>query len=126
VELALEASQDVVVDRALGAEPQEGLAFRVDDRSSDLAVLDELSILPVGRRRVALPLDVLGTVLIRVAQPIEERAVPRPHRIELFDPPRRGVEQLLPGPCLFFAEPGIGAEPKPANAPAQRPPLAHD
>src|SRR6185503_19080571 len=59
VELALEASHHVVVDRALGPEAQERLALRVDDRAPDLAVLDELSILPVGRR-IALPLDVLG------------------------------------------------------------------
>jgi hypothetical protein len=76
VELAFEISQYVVVDRALGAKAQERLAFCVDDRSSDLAVLDELSILLVGGRWIALPVDVLGTVPVRVTQPIEKRAVP--------------------------------------------------
>jgi hypothetical protein len=54
-------------------------------------VLDELSVLPVGRR-IALPLDMLGTVPIHVAQPIEQRAVPRPDLVELIDPPSGGLD----------------------------------
>ena len=96
VELALEASHHVVVDRAPGAKAQERLALRVDDRAPDLAVLDELSVFPVGRR-IALPLDVLGTVPIRVPQPIEQWAVPRPDLVELIDPPSGGLDELLPG-----------------------------
>ena len=79
IELPLEVPQHVVVDRTLGPKTEERLAFRVDDRPPDLAVLDELSILAVGRR-IALPLDVLRTVPIGIAQLIEKRAMPRPDR----------------------------------------------
>src|SRR5678816_3630639 len=125
VELALEASHDVVVDRALGTKAQKRLALRVDDGAPDLAVLDPLSILPVGRG-IALPLDVLGTVPIHVPQPIEQRAVPRPDLVELIDPPRGGLDELLPGAGLFVADLDVGAESKRANEPRQRQPLAHE
>src|SRR5882724_6630998 len=93
IQLALEVPQHLVADLPLGPKADERLAFRVDDRSPDLAVLDELSILTVGGRRIALPLDVFRTVPVGVAQLVEKRTVPRPYRIELIDSPRGGFEQ---------------------------------
>jgi hypothetical protein len=71
---------------APGPQAQERLALRVDDGAMDLAVLDDLLVLGPGARRVALPLDVLRAVLVGVTQPIEQRPVARPHRVELIDP----------------------------------------
>src|SRR5262245_6849320 len=63
IELAFERAQHVVVDRALGAKPQERLALGVDDRPPDLPVLDELAIFPVARG-IALAFDVFRAVPI--------------------------------------------------------------
>ena len=73
-------------------------------------MLDELSIPAVGGRWIALSLDVLRTVPVGVAELVEKRAMPRPHRIELIDPRRGGLEQSLPGARFLRAKPGIGGE----------------
>src|SRR5215471_1886136 len=82
IEPALDLAEDVVVDGALGAQPQQRLALGVDDRALNLAVLDELLVLAAVRRRIALPLDVLRAVPVGLAQPIEQRTVARPHRVQ--------------------------------------------
>src|SRR5262249_39957599 len=92
VELALEGAQHVVVDRALGPQSQQRLSLGVDDPAPDFAMLDELTILAVTVRAVPLVIDVFRPVLIRVAQTIEERAMPWPHRVQLIDLARRGLE----------------------------------
>ena len=74
--------------------------------------------------RVALPLDVLRAVLVGVPQPVEQRAVARPHRVELIDPARGGVDELLARVGLLLAQLRIGAEAEPPDEPRQGQPLA--
>ena len=124
IQLPFEVPQHLVADLTLGPKAAERLAFGVDDRSSDLAVLDELSIIVVGGRGIALPLEVLRTVLVGIAQPVEKWAVPRPHGIELIESPRGGFEQPLPGARFFLAPFGIGPQAKAPDEPRQAQPLA--
>src|SRR5262245_20434750 len=102
VELALEVAQDVVVDLALGAQPNERLALRPEHGPPDLAVLDELAVFSVTVGLLALAIDVLRAVLVGRAQLIEKRPMSGPHLVELVQPPGRGVEQTLPGTRLLL------------------------
>src|SRR5689334_10073307 len=124
VQLALERAQDVVVDGSLGPHSQERLARRIDDRALDLAVLDDLPVVLAGARRIALPLDVLGAMLVHLAEPVEQRPVAGPHRVELVDAPRGGLDHLLARDRLLFARLGVGAEPESSDQPRQGQPLA--
>src|SRR5260370_19949166 len=119
VQLPLERPQHVVVDRAIRAQTQERLALRLEHGAMDLAVLDDLPVFLPGAGRVPLPLDVLRAVLVGLAQPIEQRAMARPHRIELIEPAQRGLDQLLAREGLFLAQLGVGAEPERAGRPRQ-------
>jgi hypothetical protein len=101
VELTLEIAQHLVVDLALGAKAQR-LALRIDDRSSDLAVLDEFAIFPVARGCIALAFDVFGAVPVDLAQLVEQRVMPWPDWIQLIDAPRGRFEQPLSRALLLL------------------------
>src|SRR6266849_2954059 len=117
VQLPFEYSQHVVVDRAVRAQPQERLALRVDDGAMDLAMLDDLLVFRSGTRPVALTLDVLRAVLVGLAQPVEQRAVAGPHRVELINPPRGGLDQLLARVGFLLAKLNVRAQRKTPNQP---------
>src|SRR5262245_18826836 len=50
IQLALEVAQHLLAHVTLGSQAQQRLAFGVDDRSPDLAVLDQLTVLLVASR----------------------------------------------------------------------------
>jgi hypothetical protein len=122
VELTLEIAQHLVVDLALGAKAQR-LALRIDDRSSDLAVLDEFAIFPVARGCIALAFDVFGAVPVDLAQLVEQRVMPWPDWIQLIDAPRGRFEQPLSRSPFSFSESDVLAEAKRPDEPRQRQPL---
>jgi hypothetical protein len=78
VQLALQITQHDVVDLALGTQLEQCFALRVDHRSPDLAVLDELPVLFIAVGGRALALDVLGAVLVGPAELIEQWVVAGP------------------------------------------------
>jgi hypothetical protein len=112
VELALEAAQHVVADLALGPKPQQRLAFGVDDGASDLPVLDELAVFAVAVGGFALTLDVLGAMAVRLAELIEEGAMPRPHRLQLVQPLGGRLQEALSRSGFFFADSRVRPEAK--------------
>ena len=104
---------------ALLGDPQ---ALRVDHRPADLPVLDELPV-PAVAGGVALALDVLGAVPVGLAQLVQQRAMARPHRVQLVDAPRGRLEQLLSCERFLLAGAGVLAEAQRADERGQRQPL---
>src|SRR5439155_5600698 len=92
------------------AKPQQRLTFRVDHRSPDLPVLDELAVFAVALGGITLLLDVLGAMAVRLAQLVEQGTMAGPHRGQLIEAPRGRVQQALSGSRLFLAEPAVPAE----------------